>query len=158
MSGIYYDVVRLTVGALSTDVSVAATTKQDSSRLQGFRILRTDYWMHLKGLTAGEGPVIAGLCGDLTIAEISEVFAADPQRSNDTNLSEQAMRPLWPLEILTDVGETPRIVAQGTVKLGWSFPEGVPMKAFVHNPSADNITTGAVLIMVMKHFGVWLKD
>lgn len=157
MSGIYYDVIRMSLGAMSSDTATAATTKCDTTRLQGFRVLRTEWFAQWDDFTAGEGPVVWGFCGDLTAAEVAEVFLADPQRANDTNLAEQAERPLWIQDIYSDIGDS-YCISKGVWKPNWSFPEGTPLKAFAFNPNSEAITTGSTMLIVAKHFGVWLKD
>ena len=108
-------------------------------------------------MTSGEGPIELFMCHDLSTAEMAEVFAADPQRSHDPNLEEQAMRPLWPLALLANLTEDSNKVGHGVSTIGWSFPEGTILKWGAWNKGSA-LTTGTVIHVVAKHFGVWLRD
>ncbi len=157
-SGIYYDRHALTVGALASLAAATSTSKQNSSREQGFRILKSEWYATLKGYTDGEGPWVFGLCQDLTAAQITAVFDAVPQFAGDGVENFDAMRPLWILGIMSSEGNMDQTTRSGEWKPKWSFPEGVPLKAFIWNASAGTLTTGATLILVAKNYGVWLRD
>ncbi len=161
MSGIVWDEVSIEPGTLQPRTAMRATSKIDAGRLQGFRVLRTEYFIVLRGVVIAFDNILVGLAADLSIAEIKEAIEADPQRSNDPNLSEQAKRPLWPLELMGAASVTlnGNLYAKGVHKLGWSIPEGVSLFWFVFNmDDIDQLTTGLNIQIIAKHFGVWLKD
>ncbi len=160
MAAIFWDRVSLAVGALAAVTATTANSRADASRLQGFRILRTEYYGSIKNLTEGEGPLLLGLTHDLSNAEIAETFLGDPQRTHDPVETEKAGRPVWGLESLAiDVNGQGKMVFQGVAKIGWSVPEGTALKWFIMNMNQSAaMTTGATLVLFAKHFGVWLKD
>ncbi len=159
MAAIVWDVITLTIGALAADTSVNANSKIDGSRIQGFRVLRTEYYAALKGSTSGEGPILLYLNHDLTVAEADATFAADPQRPKDPTASEAANRPVWPLEIFFNTAAgNGNVVLKGVKKLGWSFQEGTILKWSARNMSTSTLTTGSTVRIFAKHFGVWLRD
>ncbi len=156
-SGILYDEGNVSLSTLANKVALTIGSKIDGSRENGFRILRTDYWITGHDFTAGEYPITVGLSfGSLSVAEIAEAFAADPQSSDKRNLIEQTMRPIFILGILGDTGDMRFLT--GTVKPRWSSPEGAAVKFFAYNSTGATLTTGASVRLIAKHFGVWLKD
>ncbi len=159
MSGIVWDNLNEAMGALAADTVLRATSRIDAGRLQGFRLLRTEYHVAARNMTSEDGPIHFGLAVDLSVAEILECLNADPQRSNDVNLSEQAKRPVFPMGILFKDGDgNGQSVVSGVSKIGWSVPEGVSLFWYFHNMDLNTITTGTIVSIIAKHFGVWLKD
>lgn len=157
---IYYDNAVIDVGALAAGDVTTVTLKQDGSRSQGFRFMKTEYWIVLENATDFES-VMCGLAGPaIDAAEIEEAIEADPDSPHDRSASEQAMRPIWPLEVLMDTAQGDgRVVAKGTINLRWSFPEATAMNFWCYNMDVANpITTGARLRIFCKHYGVWLRD
>ncbi len=158
MAGIFWDELQLALGTLGAGTTIQINSRLDSSRLQGFKLLRTEYDVQVFGLTAAEGPVHVSLCHDLTTTEHEETLGGDPQRAKDPDLSEKAMRPVWPLGHLYHEGGIGVTSLRGVIKLGWSFPEGTPMKWCFNNRFGTSLTTGAQVRLTAKHFGVWLRD
>ncbi len=158
MAAIQWDENFITLGALAQGAAVVSSSRIDDSRLQGYRVLRTDYFIQVKGMTAGNSAVVVGLAHDLSAGEIQEAIGADPQRSNDPTLSPRAMRPVWPLEIFAANAEGNKLVTKGTTNIGWSIPEGTLLEWFVVNMGDADLTTGTIVNILAKHFGVWLKD
>ncbi len=149
----------IAVGALIGDATAIDTSRIDSARLQGFRILRTEYFMGVRAMTTGEGPIVIGMAHDLTAGEITAGTGGDPQRPNDPTQSELANRPIFPLEVLMPNADGDgKITAQGVKKLNWSFQEGTSLIWYAQNISNQTLTTGAIVLIQAKHFGVWLKD
>ncbi len=159
MAGIVWDDTNVALGSLGAGIAVTAASKIDSARLQGFRVLRTEWYMGVTGMTTGEGPLLLGMSVGLSAAQIQGGIQGDPQRSHDVTESDQAQRPIWPLQVfMANADGDGTIVAQGVIKLGWSVPEGVSLNFFVINFTASALTTGAVVNVIAKHFGVWLRD
>ncbi len=159
MAAVQWDEVQISLGTLAAGIAKQSDSRIDGARLQGFCVLRTEWFVTVKALTAGEGPLLLTLAHDLTTAEVQETIGADPQRSNDPESSARSKQPLWPLTHLfnkTDTGSL--IMDKGVTKIGWSIPEGTALKWGIVNVSANDLTTGATLFVTAKHFGVWLKD
>ncbi len=159
MASILWELVVLTAGALASGDFLIAGSKIDASRIQGFRILKTQYFMSMRGATTGQGGLLVGMSHALSNSELGEMLDANPQRPKDTAASEQARRPAWPLEILmANADGDGRVSAQGEAKIGWSIQEGTGLDWWLMNASNSTLTTGAVIVVIAKHFGVWLKD
>ncbi len=159
MAAIVWDEVGITLGTLGSATVTGNDSKIDTARAQGFRVLRTEWFIIMDGLTQDEGPILVGLAHDLGATEIDECIEADPQRPNDPAVSEKANRPVWPLTYLwRDSAGNGQIVDKGVIKLNWSIQEGTLLKWWAKNTDASALTTGAIVKIRAKHFGVWLKD
>ncbi len=130
----------------------------DASRLQGFRILKSEWFATLEDVTSGDSGLMFGVCHDLTTAEIVATFDADPQRAGDPTESENALRPVWGFGVMSANDGGGVLHDKGEWKPQWSFPEGTELRIWARNTSADIWTTGAQLNLVQKIYGVWLKD
>lgn len=153
---IVYDLIDLSIGALGgLDVAVAPS-KIDASRLNGFRVMKTEYFMALEGYTAGEGPVVVGMAMLQDDATIEQGLEADPQSASDLANNSYTKRPVWPLEIFTlqtaDGGK------KGSFNPRWSCPEGQVTNWWVYNLDGAALTIGCMLHILAKHYGVWLRD
>lgn len=159
MSGIVWDDIVITTGALAAATFVSSNSKIDANRLQGFRVLKTEYFGAVRNMTTGQGPLLLCLVHDLSNAEMAETMAGNPQRSHDPSESEKARRPIWPLEVLMPNSDGDgNIVFKGVATIGWSIPEGTALKWAILNMDSGVLTTGPVVAVTAKHFGVWLKD
>ncbi len=158
LAGIVWDDFQVALGTLNAITAITGNSKIDAARLQGFRVLRSEWYCTLSGLTAGEGPVLVGMAHDLTATEIKECIEADPQRSGDPGEEEKSKRAVWPLALMMNLSNDGMLNAEGVKKLGWSFPEGTILKYWAYNVASGDLTTGAVWFLLVKHFGVWLKD
>ncbi len=160
MAGIVWDELTITLGALAADTSIQTASKIDAGRESGFRVLKTQYWLDVTGKTNDEGGILVGINHNLSVAENAEAIAADPQGHAGIARpeNEQAMRPVWGLMFIpsTVVSVENKLIEPREVKLNWSFPEGSSMNWFAH--AFGSLTTGTVVGVVAKHFGVWLKD
>ncbi len=159
MSGINWDSFSKTLGTLAGDTTTAETSKIDSARENGFRILRTEWFLTLKGSTPDEGPIEFGLSADVSATEIDECLTSDPQRPSQPGEIEESMRAVWPMGVLVESTEgNGRIVQQGVTKIGWSIREGTSLRWWFRNHSVNALTTGSTVKGLAKHFGVWLCD
>ncbi len=148
----------VTLGTLADNTAILA----DGSITIGedFRILKTEYFVGLnEAVAAGDGPIYFGICdGELSEAEIAEVMVqAGPLNRNDNVRSEQAMRPLWLLEVFGPNSET----GQGNWRKGeknvrWTFSNPEAWNFFAFNQSGGALVTGNILRYRAKHFGVWV--
>lgn len=157
---IIYDDVELALGALAGKDAIAAPSKIDASRENGFRVMKTEYWMIFYGKTTAEGPIMVGLAPNLAAASIEETIEADPQSRTDDQVTPDSKRPVFPLEIIdyTEVDMTNLQPYKGEVKIRWSIPEGNNLNWFAYNMNAAGLTTGTVVRIFAKHYGVWLRD
>ncbi len=161
MAAIIWDEIQISLGTLATETAVQVASRIDAARLQGFRLLRTEYFIRAKGLTGADDPIVVGLNHDLTVTEVKECINADPQRSGDTtaDAASRTKRPVWPFEVFGVYADgNGESVAKGVAKIGWSAPEGTTFNWFVYNFGSGPLTTGGIVDIIAKHFGVWLKD
>lgn len=157
---IVYDDVTITLGALAAKDAISSDSKIDAARLQGFRVMKTEYWIDYSGKATGEGPVMVGFSMNHTVGEVEEAFEADPgDRTSIQNA--QAKRPVWPLKMIPAHAvqlDVPDKVLGGTFNPRWSCIEGKAAIWWAYNMDSSALTTGTVIRIFAKHFGVWLRD
>ncbi len=104
----------------------------------------------MRGKTTAEGPVYYGFCdGNLSLTEIAEVFASDPQSEEDDPAGDRANRRLivhgqWGQATLSD--ETAGALVPWKRLLwprSWVIREGNSLNAFVFNVGGG-LTNGTV--------------
>ena len=158
---IIYDDVTVTMGAALTKTAVLGTgSKIDSARENGFRVLRTDYWVDFAGKTSGEGPIMVGASVAQDAPTVAQTINTDPQDSSDYGGNAQTKRPVWLLELL-EQGETGGPSGRnlkGSFKPRWSAPEGENFDWWAYNMDTATLTTGLLVRIFAKHYGVWLRD
>lgn len=158
---IVYDDVQIAVGALAVRDCVAGASKIDTARLNGFRVMKTEYWMCHDGKTVNEGPLMVGASMMHSAGEVEEAIEADPQASGE-NDNALAKRPIFPLEMFAKnegADSAPETVRKGSFNPRWSIMEGKALFWWVYNMNiADPITTGMTVFIFAKHYGVWLRD
>ncbi len=158
---VLWDNLEVTIGALATVSAAIVSSRIDTAKEMGFRILRTDYWAFWRGFTAGEGPLIFGMTAGQSAGNVALAIQADPAGSGPEVLTGrlQANFPVFPLGLMTAEDAAQLMVTkEGTFNMRWSIPEGSSMNWWVFNPSGSTFTTGSTLKIIAKHFGVWLKD
>lgn len=158
---IVYDDVQLVLSTLGSKTVFTAGSKIDASRLNGFRVLKTEYWINYEGKTAGQGPIMVGLSANHDATEIEECIEADPQSSaRGEDALNRAMRPVWPLYMIptkpTDSLEAADDNGNFTPK--WSSPESFGFFWWAYNMSGGALTDGTIVTIFAKHYGVWLRD
>lgn len=153
MVDINYIIQELGVAALAAGDVIAATTKIDASRLQGYRISKMEYGLHFEGGDDADA-VWFGLATGLTAAEVEECLEADPQSPQDVPAAEQVKRFVFPLKLI-GAGSEP---VNATKTLNWSIKEGQDLTIWAYNPTSAAISAGCVVQFVAKIYGKWLND
>jgi len=161
-----YEDITLAVLAPATKAATVVASKADGSRQNGYRIMKTEWMMQYEGKTTGEGPIIWGFAMGLTAAEVAAALTADPQSSTDDRNAGETERPIWPLGLIdensVESGDNAATAAplqlNGTFNPKWSQPEAQQFIWWAWNMSTGTLTTGLVLRIFAKHFGVWLRD
>ncbi len=144
-----YDTQFIALGALAAATAVIAATKIDATREQGCRIKDIFGIMTHNGKTAGQGPVYYGFAdANLSVAEIAEIFEADPQSQDDVPATEQIDRRI------IVVGQAPHpeaiqeIANEKWERLmwpsSWVLKEGGGLNIFAFNRGTGTLTTGMV--------------
>ncbi len=158
---IQYIDAELQVGALANVAAVAVATQLDGAHEQGVRIKQLKLGMSYKNKTAGEGPIIIGLCANtLNVTEIAEALNADPQGIDDPPATEQGNRKVFPIWMiptgLTDDDETSVLTE---VHYPWKeMDEGSGLKLFAFNIDGNTLTTGTEITVFGAAVQEWLRD
>ncbi len=161
---IVWDFPELAFGTLAANSSTFTnSTKIDNLREMGCKVLKTEWFVGLKGPVPGNGSFLFGIQHDLTAGEQDDTFSGDPQRRGDPTFTEQANRPMWALGMVypsheAQVEETGIMTQQGVHKVPWTYPEGTFMRWWVRNMSGIASDGGQVLSIAAKHYTVWLRD
>ncbi len=160
-----------TTVALST-LSGNTALKVDGADLaitEDFRLMKSEIFGNITGLTAGEGEgILLGLASDeLTVAEIAAAInAAGPLDRNDRASMEAAERPVWLIGAYSPAIGSPASPTEGHFvsdnggarivhKMPWTFSNPEGWVFFVMN-TGSSLQTGASVRIVATHFGVWV--
>ncbi len=148
----------ITLGTLADDTVVlgAQLTLQ-----QDMNYKSCDVEISLRNSTPGEGPVIIGLADPgLTLVEIEEAVDAVPVSQHDYPAIEHARRPV------RVIGTFPYVTADELLSGGrYRKRVRLPMKVqndgflptfFAYNRSGAPLSTGGIVIINAKHYGMWL--
>ena len=154
-------VAEIALSTLASLTAIAVILTPDSSRDQGVRIKQLKLACTYKGKTAGEGPLMVGLCdSNLSVAEIAEALVADPQHVGDVPATEQGNRRVFPI---WNIG--PALVAGDSVEgfedvhYPWkTMEEGIGLKLFVFNADGSALTTGTIVTVTGSTVQEWLRD
>ncbi len=157
---IIHELDTITLGTLASATALLADGG-GVSMADDFRILKTEYYVGLnETIAAGDGPIFFGICdGELTITEIAEQLnQTGPLNRNDNARSEQAMRPIWLLEVFGPNSEQGQgNWRKGECKPRWTFSNPEGWNWFAFNQSGGVLVTGNVLRFRAKSFGVWVS-
>ncbi len=131
---------------------------------EDFRILKCEYMMAIapaQAITVLDGPIVIGFAAaNLSAAEIEECIEAVPVNRGDI-LLEKTMRPVWPLEIMVfedpDTGNSGAFVRKGSFNPKWTFQNPDGWVWWIYNLSTAALTTGSLLSIFAKYFGVWVS-
>ena len=149
----------IALGTLANVTAIIGNLNMDATRDQGVFIKQFKAAFTIRDATASEGPVMFGLCTELTAVEVAECLNADPQGSEDTDASDKANRKVFPLGIFQ---HTTNSGAQHMLEeVNYPFkelPEGATLKWFVFNVSGATLTTGGVATMVAVVVQEWMRD
>ncbi len=135
---------------------------------EDFRILKTEVFAHIRGLTPTEGnPLLFGIAdGALSNVEVNEAINSNgplQPGTGGTVQEEIADRPVWLLSGGdSDITQTElnfKSEMGGTLitwKPRWTFRAGTSWNWFIFN-LGSTMTTGALVEFTAKHFGVWVQ-
>ncbi len=133
---------------------------------EDFRLLKSEVFCEVKGLTSGEGAgLLLGIADDeLSVAEIAEAInMSGPVDRNDNVNNERAMRPVWLISALDELGGSTVGRYHGSQggpmiewKKRWTFSNPEGWIFFLWNEDVA-LTTGATVRVVATHYGVWLS-
>lgn len=144
---------------LGTLASRAALSENGPVLTDGFRLLKTEGFVHADGGTDGR-PVTFGICqADMTDAEIAVCLLSAPLGRQAIAAAETSQRPCFVMGVVQD-GEVIRFIPEDGIKqTQWTFPEDSGGWAwFGFNPFDDAMQAGTVLQIRAKHYGVWVGE
>ncbi len=157
--------VSITLGTLGSRAAAVSTPLVLG---EDFRILKTEVFAHVQGLTAteGEGLLLGYANGELSASETAEAINADgPLDRNDAVPGERAMRMAKLIgEIMLGQSDS-QIRAKFVGEQGgspiiakprWTFSNPEGWQWFIYNSAADALQTGAVVQITATHYGVWV--
>ncbi len=131
---------------------------------EDYRIIKAEIAAQLNGVTSGETPIHLYLANDqLSVAEVAEAIAGPgPLDRSQRIQQERAERAVFYLGSF--MGNDTEIPLRGhdgqeaviTKTVRWTFSSGVGWTLLAFNQSGGTLTTGAVVRLVSKFFGVWV--
>ncbi len=155
---INWDLALSTLG--SQTALLSSDSPVDANNERGFRISKIEYWLEYKGKTTDEGPIWVGFTSEdaagVKTALQSRPTGITPQEKANAKL------PVWPVALIprpaTNI-QSGEVIPMSEKKLNWSFKEGEFCEFFAFNCNESSaLTTGTILHMTAKIFGVWLND
>ncbi len=159
----------ITLLTLAANTAILGPDKIDSSRLQGFHLI----WVKIAGFFAGkttaDGPVMYGICCNLTASELTDILNDDPQSAQVVTKTGPGS---WYMPITLigldstegDInGDGQSTEIQGTSKftkypVNWTIPEGNNFNTFAFNQEGGALATGMTIQTSVQAFGAWLRD
>ncbi len=155
----------ITLGTLGTDTGILMTGGIGATLAEDFRMIKLlfTFWLDGGTFVAGDGPLSLWIAnGDLSLAEIEEAIEVEgPLDRSDRIRTEQAERYVTQLGVITFVEGSvgmqmyPRNGDVGEAIIRWTFSNAKGWTFVVYNEGTA-LTTGGVVHMRGKAFGVWL--
>ncbi len=161
---IHDSVNNLDIGALAARDCVLITNRMGGTLVEDFRMIKTEYFLGIRPsqtTTLFGGPILIGVAyGDLIAAEIEEALESVVLGQGDLPAIEEAMRPVWPLEIIlmpdADLGNSSDLTRKGEFSPRWTFPNPSGWRWWVYNMSTVALVAGNGISVQSKSFGVWV--
>lgn len=149
---IHWGKLSLTLGTLAANSSLKSgggVVVTDHFRL----IKTTGVAMYGIGSEIFDEAVVLGIAdNDLSTTEIEECMESTQLDPSDLNQGEESLRPVWLLGIMRP-GQA--LAWEETIR--WTFHEDVGYTYFVYNLTTGALTTGGVVDILFKNYGVWVK-
>lgn len=148
--------VDITLGTLAQNTAIKATSGGLGGAMdEDFRMIKSEFNAAFEMQAAGDEFYIGIADNELTVAEIAECLAVNgPIAMNDNLGRERAERPVWLLGIFSNNSKNQHLLPV-EFKLRWTFSNDEGWTWFAFNPAADALTTGAIVNIHAKHYGVW---
>ncbi len=152
----------LALGALAAQTAIVSSDSPiKTTNARGFRVSRIDWALEFRSKTTAEGPIIVGLSPQ-SIGEIKSALQSRPTGITPIQ-SAAAKVPLWILAVIDSVATTSNpdkgYSLMQSLKPNWSIKEGMKLELFAFNSEESAaLTTGTILQLTAKIFGVWLND
>ncbi len=158
-------IVDIALGTLGANTALLLSSQMATTIDRAFLVKKVKYWLKISGLTAGEGPLIAGISnGDASVAEVAAAFGElntvgpsdttqERTQDNVANVWQNTWRPFRSnanaveAELYDEISLGKGMVAREN--------QGIALDIF--NADAAALTTGAVCKGTVQLWGVWLK-
>ncbi len=144
---------------------IISSNEVGTALLERFRVIKAEITAEIQNATfaGGDGPLeLYMIDGDLTLAEFEEAIeTVGPVGPNDTVRAEQAERFYKSFGLLNFVPENTAkgamlnggLVVERTIR--WTFARSKGWQWVIYNHGTA-LTTGALIKLQCKHFGVWV--
>lgn len=156
---LYDDNLTIALGALANLDVIGQVSTMSAALVEDYRIIKMDGWIFYE--TTQGGPLIVGIApADMSDTEIEECLEANPVDGQDTPATEQVNRPVFPLAVIHNVSAAgPRAGQVVSIEktLRWTFQRQEGWKYWAYNRSGGTLTTGGVIGVFMKYYGVWVR-
>ncbi len=155
------DILTTALATLGSGEFLLAPTKVDANREQGTTIQRVNYSVVREGGAITDGPILFGLCTQLTTAELAEWFDADPQFKGDPDVYDESHRHAKILGAYDHSWAITGTTFGGPWRRGsfpWRIIEGNELSWFWLNGDASALQTGINCRVVLEILGEWLRD
>lgn len=156
----YDENVTLTLGALAGLDVIAQNSKIDSSRENGFFLIRSTILAEVQAKTASEGPIVWGIAIGVAQGDIEQALEADPQSAFGLRLKNPNtyIKPLG----LIAFGDTAKNLTPDSnpivISPKWTVAEGHNLSYWAYNMNASALTTGTLIRIFAEHMGRDLRD
>ncbi len=161
---------QITVGAMAANDVLTVTSKIDTTRESGMRVISGRFSCQYSGKTEGDGPLLWGIAIAASAASVEEILEDDPQAI----FSDPEQGGAEFFKIMGVIAEnSPGKTAAGDgsksgsghegvpwidQKINWTVNEGTELSYFLWNPTGSALTTGSTVLGQAQINGVWLRD
>lgn len=161
--------IDLALGTLGAKAAILGPSNVDGSRANGMFIIWTKLAGFFAGKTTTEGPIIFGVCGNISATVLAEILADDPQ-SSQVPTKTGAGSWYYPIiligkdategDLMGRVGSTNVQATSRFEKINvrWAIPEAQEFAIFAYNLDSSALSTGTTFQATMQIFGAWLRD
>ncbi len=135
-----YNAINMALGTLASLTATSQALKIDAARLQGCRPRKIEYSIEYTAKPGNTGGLLYGLAEGLSLTEIVQWFAADPQHDADPAEIEKSTRHILILGYITKQGTATTNDGLGDAGMikrlnwpGWELIEGEDLLFFFFN-------------------------
>ncbi len=141
--------------------NVVLTDGLTNAFLEDLFIISIDCLWSIRGLTAGEVPIVFGFAhDDLNVTEIAENLLAELVDPDDIITRERARRPVRKVGQFARSGLTEQQLNNGLMErttIKFMIGDGHTMAGYVQNKSGAALTTGAIVELTGTIYGRWVR-
>lgn len=144
-------------GALGANTAISMAADYQGTLDNDFRMISVEGFYAAPDLADGEYVVFGLAHGDFTAAQLKECLEAFVDSRSDEIQSEYAMRPVFPIGVLSNTSEGGARVYQWFKKtIRWTFAAPQGWQWFWYNPRSAAHGAARTGVMHAKIYGVWV--